>query len=81
MALRRASFAKSIPTTSLQPFIGYIFNFDRWFLQGFTGSNIPTDSQVVTMYYNDVGVGYYLFRSNDPQLRRFRRSSLHLRFT
>jgi len=61
-----APFAKSIPTTSLQPFIGYIFNFDRWFLQGFTGSNIPTDSQVVTMYYNDVGAGYYLFGSNDP---------------
>jgi hypothetical protein len=61
-----ASFAKSVPTTSLQPFIGYIFNFDRWFLQGFTGSNIPTDSKLTTMYYNDVGVGYYLFRNRDP---------------
>jgi hypothetical protein len=61
-----APFANSIPTTSLQPFIAYIFNFDRWFLQGFTGSNIPTDSKVVTMYYNDVGVGYYLFRNSNP---------------
>jgi hypothetical protein len=58
-----SNFASSIPTTSLQPFIGYIFNFDRWYLQGFTGSNIPCNSHVVTMYYNDVGVGYYLYRN------------------
>jgi hypothetical protein len=61
-----ASFANSIPTTSLQPFIAYIFNFDRWFLQGFTGSNIPTDSKVTTMYYNDVGIGYFFFRNSSP---------------
>jgi hypothetical protein len=61
-----APFANSIPTTSLQPFIAYIFNFDRWFLQGFTGSNIPTDSKVVTMYYNDVGIGYFLYRNTSP---------------
>jgi hypothetical protein len=60
-----APFAASVPTTSLQPFIAYIFNFDRWFLQGFTGSNIPTDSKVTTMYYNDVGIGYWLFRNRD----------------
>jgi hypothetical protein len=59
-------FASSIPTTSLQPFIGYIFNFDRWYLQGFTGSNIPANSHVVTMYYNDVGIGYYLYRNRTP---------------
>jgi hypothetical protein len=61
-----ASFAKSLPATSLQPFFAGIVNFDRWYLQGFTGINVPTDPRVVTMYYNDLGVGYYLFRSHDP---------------
>jgi hypothetical protein len=61
-----APFANGIPTTSLQPFLGYIANFGNWFVQGFSGSNIPTDPHVVTMYYNDVGAGYYLYRSADP---------------
>jgi hypothetical protein len=61
-----APFAKSIPATSLQPFIGYIVNFGDWYIQGFSGSNIPTDSRVVTMYYNDIGAGYFLYRAPDP---------------
>ncbi len=61
-----APFARSITTTSFQPFIGYLWNPGRWFLQGFTGTNVPTDPRVVTMYYNDVGVGYSLFRARDP---------------
>jgi hypothetical protein len=61
-----ASFAKSVPATSLQPFFGYIFNFGDWFVQGFTGSNIPTDPRVAAMYYNDVGLGYFLYRAADP---------------
>jgi hypothetical protein len=61
-----SSFARSIPTTSLQPFISYIANFGDWFVQGFSGSNIPTDSRAVTMYYNDIGAGYFLYRADDP---------------
>jgi hypothetical protein len=61
-----ASFAKSIPEASLQPFLSYIANFGDWFVQGFTGSNIPTDPRVATMYYNDVGAGYFLYRSANP---------------
>jgi hypothetical protein len=59
-------FARSITATSFQPFIGYIWNPGRWFLQGFSGINVPTDPRVVTMYYNDIGVGYSLFRARDP---------------
>jgi hypothetical protein len=62
-----ARFAQSIPTTSLQPFLGFIGNFGRGFIQGFTGTNIPTDSRVTTMYYNDVGIGYFLYRAADPE--------------
>lgn len=61
-----APFAHSIRTASLQPFIGYIANFGDWFVQGFSGTNVPTDPHVVTMYYNDFGAGYFLYRSTDP---------------
>ena len=61
-----ASFAKAVPSSSLQPFLSYIANFGDWFVQGFSGSNIPTDARVAPMYYNDVGVGYFLYRAADP---------------
>lgn len=61
-----APFAKTTPAASLQPFLGYIANFGDWYVQGFTGANLPTDPNVVTMYYNDIGTGYYLYRARDP---------------
>lgn len=60
-----APFAKSFRSTALQPFIGYIANFDRWFIQGFSGINVPTNDKLVTMYYNDIGFGYFLYRDPD----------------
>ena len=36
------------------------------YVQGFAGVNVPTDSRVVTMLYNDVGIGYFLHRAEDP---------------
>jgi hypothetical protein len=62
-----APFAQSIRTTSLQPFVGYIANFGDWFVQGFSGTNVPTDGRVVTMFYNDVGAGYCLYRAANPE--------------
>jgi hypothetical protein len=64
-----AHFAQSVTATSLQPFLGYILNRGDWFIQGFTGSNIPTDARVTTMYYNDIGAGYFVYRSTDPEAR------------
>jgi hypothetical protein len=62
-----APFARSVRATSLQPFVGYIANFGGWFVQGFSGPNVPTDDRVVTLYYNDVGIGYFLYRAVDPE--------------
>jgi hypothetical protein len=50
----------------IQPFLGYIWTRDRWYLQGFEAIDVPTDSHDVTMLYNDVGLGYYLYRNPDP---------------
>jgi hypothetical protein len=48
--------------TTLQPYAGYIWSGERWFLHGFWALDIPTNSEDVTLMYNDVGVGYFLYR-------------------
>ena len=53
----------------VQPFLGYIKTMGDWFLQGFTGVDVPTDGNVVTIMYNDVGLGYY-FRTEGEGLIR-----------
>ncbi len=50
-----------------QPFLGYIYNKDRWYLQGFTGFNFAANVNDVSMIYNDFGIGYYLKKSQDPR--------------
>ena len=54
-------FAAPNPTV-LQPFIGYRLGFGDWFIQGFFSGDFPTDQSDVTMFYSDVGIGYYLLR-------------------
>jgi hypothetical protein len=53
--------------TYLQPYVGYIFNFDRCFVHGFTEVDVPTDSNDVTALYNDIGIGYELYRTQENQ--------------
>lgn len=50
----------------LQPFLGYIFMYDRAFVQGFTSIAVPMDRNLATMWYGDVMLGYFLFRSQNP---------------
>jgi hypothetical protein len=60
-----APYLFGINSVYIQPFLGYIYNADRWYLQGFSGFSLPTNPKDVTLMYNDVGIGYYLFRSVD----------------
>jgi hypothetical protein len=53
--------------TQLQPFIGYIWAKNKFFVQGFEEIEVPTDSHDVTMLYNDVGMGYYVYSAPDPR--------------
>jgi hypothetical protein len=64
----------SIPTLGgnlrpviLQPFVGYLFGGDRFYLQGFTSVAVPTDSRDVTLLFNDVGIGYAVYRGPASQ--------------
>jgi hypothetical protein len=49
--------------TVLQPFVGYIWTNGHWFIQGFSGIEVPTDSKDVTLLYNTIGIGYSFSRA------------------
>lgn len=51
----------------LQPFVGYSWSRGRFYLQGFEAIDVPTDPHDVTVQYNDVGVGYFVYRTADPR--------------
>ncbi len=57
----------------LQPFIGYIYNFSpRLYTQGFLAVAVPTDSKDVTILFNDMSFGYWLYRNpSDEFIRGF----------
>jgi hypothetical protein len=59
-------FASPVHTTGFQPFLGYIVNSGNIYLHGFSILDVPANSQNVTLFYNDIGVGYFL-RRPDPQ--------------
>jgi hypothetical protein len=44
-----------------QPFAGYLVNFGPLYVHGFTSLVAPTDSRDVTLFCEDLGVGYRLF--------------------
>jgi hypothetical protein len=66
---------RSIPITEgnlhdtlIQPFVGYLWNFDQFFIQGFHSVAVPTDARDVTLLFNDLGVNYWLYRGNPDRL-------------
>jgi hypothetical protein len=52
-----------IHSTLLQPYLGYIWSRGDFFVQGFSSIVIPTDSDDVTFWANDIAVGYYVYRA------------------
>lgn len=57
--------AGNIHPTLLQPFVGYYFQTGNLFFQGFTSLVVPTDSRDVTLFFNDIGVGYVAYQAPD----------------
>jgi hypothetical protein len=53
----------SIHPALLQPFGGFIWNQEKIYVHGFSSVAVPTDSRDVTLFFNDIGVGYWLYRS------------------
>ena len=44
-----AKYIQSIQTTTIQPFVGYIFRRDRFYLHGFSAFEFPVNPADVTM--------------------------------
>jgi len=61
-----ASYLQNVHATSIQPFLGYIWRRENFYLHGFSAIDVPSSVRDVTMIYNDIGIGYFIFRSNDP---------------
>ena len=58
---------QGIKAFEFQPFLGYIYQRDQYYLQGFSSIAVPTDRNLATMYYFDIGVGYFVYRSQNPR--------------
>lgn len=50
----------------VQPWLGDLWAFKNLFLQGFTSIALPTDARAGALFFKSVGVGYWLYRANDP---------------
>lgn len=57
------NFVGGVHSTLFQPFIGYIVNSNRFFVQGFSSVIIPSDRRDLQLVFNDIGVGYQLYRA------------------
>ncbi len=60
-----SKYIRPLHTTELQPFLGYIFNFGKFYIQGFSELDVPVNYRDVTLIYNDVGFGYRLYMNED----------------
>ena len=61
-----AKFIQYINTTEIQPFVAYIWNRGNFYIQGFSAFEFPVNPNQVTEMYNDIGMGYFVYRANDP---------------
>jgi len=73
--------AGPIHSTLLQPWIGYIWNRDRFFLNAFHSIIVPTDSRDVTLLFNDIGLNYWLLRNDGDRRLRFAVASVETHVT
>jgi hypothetical protein len=58
-----ATYFKGVNDTAVQPFVGYLWRRERFYLHGFVAIDVPTSVRDVTMVYNDIGIGYYAYLS------------------
>src|SRR5262249_41978556 len=48
--------------------VGYLWSPGQFYLEGFSSVAVPTDSRDVTLLFNDIGIGYVLYRGPAGQL-------------
>ncbi len=60
--IARGSTVRKIHPALIQPFMGYLWKSGDFFLHGFESVMVPTDSRDVTVFFSDIGVGYWVYR-------------------
>jgi hypothetical protein len=58
----------SIHPTIFLPYTGFIYNWDRFYAHGFLSLETSTDLRIPTIMFNDIGVGFWLYRVQHSQL-------------
>ena len=61
----------SFNSVLVQPFFGYIYNFDLFYIQGIHSLVIPTNSQEPTLLFNDVGLNFWAHRGSPNSFLSF----------
>jgi hypothetical protein len=54
-----------VHTTIFQPYVGYIFNRERFYVHGFSSVQVPADWRDVILLQNDIGLGYRLYQARN----------------
>jgi hypothetical protein len=62
-----AQYLFPLNSTYIQTCLGWIYNHNNWYFQGFSGFSFAINPNDVTMIYNDVGMGYFVYRNRDSQ--------------
>jgi hypothetical protein len=60
-----APYLFPLNSTYFQTCLAYIYNYNNWYFQGFSGFSFSANSNDVSMIYNDLAVGYFLLRNQD----------------
>jgi hypothetical protein len=66
-----ANYFQSFNSTTFQLFLGYIWTWGDFYLHGFSALEVPTDDRDVTLFFNDIGLGYFLRRDGPEDPDRF----------
>jgi hypothetical protein len=61
----------SLHPVILQPYMGGLFNLDRFYLHGFMSLAVPMDARDAVLLFNDVGIGYRFYQSRDSAVLSF----------
>ena len=64
-----ADWVRGIHYTGLQPFLAFQYTWDRVYAIGFASIDVPTSQRDALMLYQDVGLGYFVYRNKDPNSR------------
>ncbi len=66
-----AKYISALHTTTIQPYIGYLYRRGRFYAHGFSAFAFPVDLADVTLAYNDFGVGYFLYQDTNAVASRW----------